>query len=463
MKDKNAERLLRSFFRKTPQNKIQNVLGIKRVIVDILMAGGVARKNIAHIWKDILGIKKSNYDAYLSNFRHLKYVYFNGGVFLDCFSPRYPGEAWLRVASNSVKVFAADPRNWEAFTIALIISITKKCVYRCEHCYAVQTLGSKDVLSYDELLKIGQGFADLGIGVIAWEGGEPLLRFEELLNLIRNTTPKTDAWIATTAYGLTMEQARKLRQAGLNAAIISLDHWIPEKHNKFRKNKKAFDMAVNGVKIFRNAGILPNICICATKEVMDDPDGLWEYLELAKKIGVGFIQILDATPSGNYLDADVALTNKQIRQIQKFHIEVNTDTKYKDYPSVSARALLEHDSHYGCTAGNSLVYVDNEGRLQPCDLLQIAFGNVVEEGVEKVYHRMKKFFPHYIAGRCPAQTLHKKIHEVYTEHQSVPVPYEKCPHILEMIKKRGLPKKLRQPGGRALTLIKTMLEPKENL
>jgi len=457
MKDKNAERLLRSLFRKTPHNKIKNVLGMKRAIVDILMAGGIVRKNITHIWKDILGIKKSNLDAYLSNFRHLKYIYFNGGIFLDCFSPRYPGEAWLRVASNLAKVFTSDPRNWEAFTIALIISITKKCVYRCEHCYAIQTLGSKDVLSYEALLKIGKGFADLGLGVIAWEGGEPLLRFEDLLNLIRETTPKTDAWIATTAYGLTMEQARKLRQAGLTAAIISLDHWIPEKHNEFRRNKKAYDMAVNGVRIFRECGILPSICICATKEVVDS-DGLWEYIELAKKLEVGFVQILDATPSGNYLDADVALTNKQLRKIQKFHITVNTNPEYKDYPSVSARALLEHDSHYGCSAGNALVYVDNEGRLQACDLLQISFGNVVEEGVKKVYRRMKKYFPHLIAGRCPAQTLHKIIYDVYTEHQSVPIPYEKCPHILEMIKKRGLPKKLRQSGGRALTLIKAMLE-----
>jgi len=427
------------------------------VVIDLLMAGGLVRTNLMDLWKEVLGFKRSHYDAYLSNFNYLKYVYFDGGVFLDPFSPKFPSPAFSRISSNSVKVFTKDPKNWEAFTLALIISITKKCYYRCEHCYAIQTLGSKDVLSLDDLRKISKGFQDVGVGTIAWEGGEPLLRYDDLLTLIREATPQVASWIATTAYGLTVKQALELRKAGLIAAIISLDHWEPEKHNKFRGNKKAYDMAVNGTKIFRKTGILPAICICATKEVVDNGD-LWHYIELAKELKVGFVQILDATPAGNYLDKDVALSGKQLKEIMRFHKTINTDPKYADYPTVSARALLESERGFGCTAGNALVYVDNEGNLQPCDLLQIGFGNVVEEGIEKVYKRLKKHFPHYIGGRCPAQTLHRHIHKVYDEHQTLPVPHDKCGHILEMIKKRGLPQKLRKKGGRALTLLKVMLE-----
>ena len=453
------EKLLYSLFHKTPYNQIQYVYGFKRRIVDLLLVGSLVRKNLKFLAQDVLGIKRSNYYSYISNFRHLKYVYFNGGVFLDCFSPCFPGEAFLRTVN---KIFTSDPTDWKDKTIALIISITKKCVYRCEHCYAIQTLGNKDFLSLEDLLKIAKGVEELGINVIGWEGGEPLLRFDDLITLLRGTTPSIDAWIATTAYGLTYRQAIELKKAGLIAAIISLDHWIPEKHNAFRRNSKAFDMAVKGIKIFREVGILPNICICATKEVVDE-GGLWEYIELAKKIGVGFVQILDATPSGNYIDQDVVLSNKQIREIQKFHVEINTNPEYQDYPSVSARALLENDSHYGCTAGCSLIYIDNEGRMQPCDLLQISFGNVAKEGVAKVYRRMKKYFPHYRAGRCPAQTLHKHILNIYQEHQSLPLPHEKCADILEILKKRGLTPKFQCVGGNVLTLLKAMLEDPKSL
>lgn len=401
------------------------------------MLGSVIKNNSTNLFKNLQS--KKNFYA---PFHYYKYVYFDGGIFLDCFSPKFPGTAYDRLVYNTLRMLQNKDSEWKNFTIALIISITKKCVYRCEHCYAVQTLGSKDVLTLEQLFHIAKELIRLGIAVIGWEGGEPLLRFNDLLTLIRRTHKYADAWLASTAYGLTHEKARKLKRAGLSAAIISLDHWDPAKHNKFRKNEKAFDMAVNGVRIFRENGILPSICICATKDL--DEEGLYQYLELAKEIGVGFIQILDATPSGNYLGQDVMLSNKQLDMIRKFHMRVNRDPEFRDYPSISARTLLEGETCYGCAAGNALCYVDSSGLLQACDLLQISFGNVLEEGVEKVYKRMKDYFPHPYGGRCPAQSLHKQIADVYSTHESLPLPFEKCEDILEKITRRGLPKNLRE-------------------
>ncbi len=423
------------------RNVIQNLYGFKKDLATLLIIGGIIKRNPTELLKNPK-VKLQRLPKFLSKFKNNKFVYFNGSLFLDCFAPPWPSIAFNRLVDGLVRGFTSVDFNWMNFTAALIFSITKKCVYRCEHCYAIQTLGNEDILSADQLLTIAKGFQKLGIAVIAWEGGEPLLRFDELLTLIKSTTPYSDAWIATTAYGLTPEKARKLRAAGVSAAIISLDHYDRNKHNEFRKNKHAFDMAIKGVRIFRENGILPNICICPTRALMEE-DGLWKYLELAKKIGVGFIQILDATPSGNYIDKDVLLTNKQVTAIKKFHIEVNTDPHYRDYPSISARALLESDDFYGCTAGNALVYVDSSGNLQACDLLQISFGNVLKESVSTVYKRMKNYIPHYISGRCPAQTLHKSILEVYQNQKSLPISYKDCEHILEKLRKRGLPTSMR--------------------
>jgi len=423
------------------RNVIQNVYGFKKDLVNLLIIGGIIKRNPKELLQNP-GLKLQRLPKFLSKFKTNKLVYFNGSIFLDCFAPPWPSVAFNRIVDGLVRRFTSVDFNWMDFTAALIISITKKCVYRCEHCYAIQTLGTEDILSVQQLLKIAKGFQKLGIGVIAWEGGEPLLRFDELLTLIKSTTPYSDAWIATTAYGLTHEKARNLREAGVSAAIISIDHYDRKKHNEFRRNKSAFDMAVKGVRIFRESGILPNICVCATRNLMEE-DGLWKYLELAKKIGVGFIQILDATPSGNYIEKDVLLTNKQINAIKKFHIAVNTDPRYRDYPSISARALLESDDFYGCTAGNALIYVDSSGNLQACDLLQISFGNVLEEGVDTVYKRMKNYIPHYISGRCPAQTLHHYIAEVYQNQKSLPLSFKDCEHLLEKLRKRGLPRSMR--------------------
>jgi len=376
-------------------------------------------------------------------FDHYKFVYFNGRIFVDCFAPGWPGVAFDNMVGYLARNFGRRPGEWEPYVPALILSATRKCVYRCEHCYAIKSLGSRDVLTYAHLLRIVKDFQGLGsgVGVIAWEGGEPLMRFDELLRLIRETRDQSEAMLATTAYGLTPEMAGRLREAGLDAAIISLDHYVPDLHNKFRRNKKAFDMAVNGVRIFRENGILPSIAICATREVVD-AGGLWKYLDLAREIGVGFVQVIDATPSGNYLGKDVMLTKPQMEEIKKFHLKVNTDPAYRDHPAVQARAFLEDDDYNGCCAANALVYVDSSGNMQPCDLFQVSFGNVIEEGVETVYRRMKSCFPHPTRGCCPAQTLSRLVHAAHKESGALPVDFRDCPEILENIAARGLPPRM---------------------
>lgn len=425
-------------------NRLRKVTGIKKGIIDYLIGRtamrktfGLLRQNRASLstWINVIDNLRILASENKQNF---KYVYFNDHVYVDCFAPKWPGKAFDRFFESQVQNLLREEKKTALFIPTLVFSITKKCVYRCEHCYAIQSLGKKDVLSYEQLLQIAKDFQKIGVAVIAWEGGEPLLRFEELLSLIENTNDQSESMIATTAHGLTDEKAKRLREAGLGMAIISLDHYDPDKHNQFRGNKRSFEMAVNGVRIFRENGILPSIAICATREIMEQ-DGLYEYLELAKDIGVAFIQILDATPSGNYLGKDVALTNKQLREIIRFHKEVNSSPRYRDYPSIQARALLEDESSFGCCGGYALSYVDNSGNFQACDLLQISCGNVLEEGVQGVYDRMKDYFPHPTKGRCPAQTLHMDIKKVYDEVQTLPLPYQKCEHILQNIQERGLP------------------------
>lgn len=441
------EKLLHILFSK-PKNKIQNIYGFEKKIIDSLLVQSVLKKTFKHFRENPLFlIDYINFiDSQIflgKNFKHNKYVYFNGNIFIDCFAPKWPGKAFYKLLDTLIYNLGKEPSEWTPFIPYLVFSITKKCVYRCEHCYAIQSLGNKDIMSVEELLRIAKDFQKIGVGVIAWEGGEPLLRFDDLLFLIKETHSESEAWIATTGYGLSSEKAQRLKDAGLTAAIISIDHYNPDKHNKFRRNKKAFDMAVNGVKIFRENGILPCICICATKDIMEE-DGLFKYLELAKEIGAAFVQILDATPSGNYIGQDVLLSNSQLEEIKKFHIKVNTDLRYKDYPGISARALLEDDNHYGCCAGNGLCYVDSSGNVQACDLLQISLGNLLEEDVEVVYKRIKEYFPHFIAGRCPAQTLYKDIANIYNKTNNLPLLYNDCSQILEKIKKRNLPKHLQK-------------------
>lgn len=426
------------------RNEIRWVGGPRRRAVDAILAADVLGKSAAELLRRVPSLVRGGRRraAGPSLLAPYKYAVFNGHLYVDCFYPRFPGKVFDRLVAQLLANLGRPPAEWSPATFALILSMTKKCVYRCEHCYAIETLGSRDVLSLDDLRRIAREFRRLGVGVIAWEGGEPLMRFDELLTLVRENRDETEALVATTGWGLTREKAERLAEAGLVSAIISLDHWEADKHNAFRRNRKAFDAAVAGVRLFREAGVLPSVCICATRETVAE-GGLYRYLELAREIGAAFVQILDATPSGSYLGKDVILGEAQLAEIRRFHREVNGEPRWRDHPSVSARALLEDDGQYGCCAGNALCYVDSSGNLQACDLLQISFGNVVEEGADAPWRRMKSWFPHMIAGRCPAQTLHERLAEVHARAPSLPLRHEDCLHILDEIRRRGPAPRLR--------------------
>lgn len=448
----NTEQTLLKLLFGSAENEIHFVSGSNRAAVNALMAARGAKIAAEYLLRnppaaaDTL-ILINRLVSLAPHFRSNKYICYNGRVFVDCFAPGWPGKAMDKMFVSLLDGLLRGTDEWGTFIPSLVFSITKKCVYRCEHCYAIRTLGTSDVIAAEQLLKIARGFQKTGVGVIAWEGGEPLLRFEELLMLIRETRAESEALIATTGYGLTAEMAQRLREAGLDTAIISLDHYLPDRHNKFRRNKKAFDMAVNGVRTFRENGVLPSIAICATRELMDE-DGLFHYMELAKEIGAAFVQILDATPSGNYLGRNVMLTAAQVKKIREFHVMMNTAPRYRDYPAVQARAFLEDENVYGCCAACALVYVDSSGNAQPCDLLQISFGNALEENPEDILRRMRKWFPHPTKGRCPAQTLHRDIAAVSEKTGQLPLRHEDCGPILEKIRRRGLPGRLKRKSKR---------------
>src|SRR3990170_7067279 len=169
------------------KNEIRHIYGYKRKIVDALIAKGFLKRNYKYFLKNIPSLIRNRHSSYLPLFKNFKYAYFNGSIFIDCFAPRWRGNAFDRVTDALLRNYQLKPENWELFTAGLVISITKKCVYRCEHCYAINTLGNNDVLSLENLLRIAKGFQKIGVGIIAWDGGEPLFRFDELLTLIRET------------------------------------------------------------------------------------------------------------------------------------------------------------------------------------------------------------------------------------------------------------------------------------
>ena len=370
--------------------------------------------------------------ALVTSMRERKYVRFGGEIYFDAFSPRFPSPWFERLVETSVRGFGdGDTGKARGFIPYVVLAITDRCMYRCEHCYAVEVLGKSDSLTLDQWKTIADRFQQIGAGVIAFEGGEPLLRFDDLVALTEHVCSKSDPWIATTGFGLTPSKAKRLAEAGLVGAAVSLDHYDPDRHNEFRGNKKAYDEAIKSIALFGQAGIFPALTVCATREMLRD-DGLRKYVELAYEVGAGVVQVLDPVSAGNYRDVAVGLSVEELREIQRIQREMNTSPRDAHLPPISPRATLEYDDGFGCGAGGNWgIYVNPKGELQPCPYFAASTGNLATGDFGDAYARMRRLFPRppAVGVQCPLNELSSVIAVERLTHGKGPVPSDATEQI----------------------------------
>jgi MoaA/NifB/PqqE/SkfB family radical SAM enzyme len=428
--------------------------GLEKILANLRILGRVARLAVASsgsgkVQREYPGEKGLGafLRSFLTVFRMLKqrkYVAFGDKIFFELYAPRFPSEHADQMLEATVLNLTSDPTGKRGFIPNLDIAITGRCMFRCEHCYAADALDKKDHVTVEQWKSVIDYFQDKGVGVISFVGGEPLIRFKDMVTLTRHARKRSDVWTVTTGWGLNRDKAAELADAGLVGAAVSLDHYDPDKHNAFRRNPKAYDAAVKSLELFAGAGVLPALAICSTRDIVEG-DGLYRFLELAKELKVGFVQIVEPIRSGEYLgDHDVALTEAELRKLQQFQRDINQSSRYRGYPSVVTRSSVEDsDIGVGCGAGgNTFLYVDPKGNLQPCPVLNITSGNVFDDGLDTALNRMQEMFPHPIANGpiCPANALYHHIAEARERSGGrLPIPYNEAKKICGGFSSSALP------------------------
>ncbi len=113
----------------------------------------------------------------------------------------------------------------------LRISVTDRCQFRCTYCMPREVFGRDfaflpraELLTFEELTRLGRVFASLGVRKLRLTGGEPLLRrdVERLVAMLAGIGGIQD--IALTTNGALLgRKARALAAAGLRRVTVSLD------------------------------------------------------------------------------------------------------------------------------------------------------------------------------------------------------------------------------------------------
>jgi len=322
-----------------------------------------ALKYLIVLRKNILGVPRIN-----------KLANVNGKHYMGIYTSAWFSNSFDQFIYSRLNDFKTLNKPIKRFDM-VFISATNKCPLHCEHCYDWNELNRNSKEEKINLSAIVEKIQQRGVGHIQFLGGEPLLESDKICEVVKAFNSKSDFWITTSGFSLTETKANQLKSAGLTGVIVSLDHYDAKKHNDFRNHKDAFHWAELAVKNTINAGLVAALSLCVTKAFIS-VSNLKKYMELAKELGVSFVQFLEPKPVGHYDNKDVLLTEDHILELEQFFLAYNFTSQFKDYPIIIYPGY--HQRREGCMlSGKKSIYIDTKGNMNPCPFCHKTYGKVL--------------------------------------------------------------------------------------
>ena len=292
--------------------------------------------------------------------------------------------------------------------ISVYLAFTGRCGYNCSHCSAANRNYSEE-LDFDLIAETINELQNMGVGIIGFTGGEPLLR-KDIVDIVRCLDDRSVSYLFTSGSGLTQQRADELKNAGLFAIGISLDNNNEEEADSRRGCKGAFQTALLAIEYAKRAGLYVMLQTVADKEMIHD-DRITDMVTFAEYLGVHEIRFLENLPAGRFshVSADRILTQKDREKLRIFHRQMNRFGRKRTKVTVFAHA--ESATLYGCGAGTQHSYIDASGNLCPCDFVPLTFGNIKEKPIRKIWSAMNQLIGRP-RDRCMILELYKEINNL---------------------------------------------------
>jgi len=305
---------------------------------------------------------------------------------------------------------AAPHGTGENSTLRLVAwETTRNCNLSCVHCRASATLGPyAGELDTPEGFRLLDQIAEVGKPIVILTGGEPLLR-PDIFDLAHyGTRLGLRMVMAPNGTLITGDIARRLAEVGIQRLSISLDGASADTHDEFRKVPGAFDGALRGIELIKQAGIPFQINTTVTQFNLDQ---IPKIQKLAADLGAvaHHIFLLVPTGRGKYI-VDQAITAEEYErtlnwfydQRGKTPLELKATCAPHYYRILRQRSAQEgkpvsFQTHgldavtRGCLGGIGFCFVSHVGDVQPCGFLSTLCGNVRQASFGHIWQQAEVF------------------------------------------------------------------------
>lgn len=288
--------------------------------------------------------------------------------------------------------------------LLLQFHITGRCNLRCKHCY--RTEGDVEPLDYNAVISVIEQYKALLAkynttyklnkrkGHINITGGEPFIRndIKDILKYLGDNQELFSYGILSNG-SFVEDLTDTLKATNVSFVQLSLDG-DKETHDHLR-GKNDYDRVLKTAKLLEKNKIRTYISFTANK---DNYKTLPLVARQCRKRGITKLWSDRIVPIGNAEEIEnLAITPDvlpdYLKTLKTAQGGIFARTFYPKTSVTMNRALqfMQGGNIYSCSAGKSLITVDEFGNIMPCRRMPIVCGNIFENTLESVYFEHNVF------------------------------------------------------------------------
>ncbi len=304
-------------------------------------------------------------------------------------------------------------------------NLTYRCNLACEHCYldaggspmvGTENFADRSELGTEECFRVIDeiaAFAPECVTILT--GGEPLLR-RDILDIVTRAAER-GLWVVVGTNGVKISDnvAQRLAAAGARGLSLSLDALDPDRHDRFRKVRGAWQNTVEGAQILNRTGLPFIVQTTAGSHNLGELEAIADFAHDRLAARVWNLYFLVPTGRGQFVsDITPAQYDEVLGSLYRIQMKydgrmlVNAKCAPHYIKTVLDNAGTQFRTYSGgaggCPAGTHYMGIRPNGDVTPCPYLPVFAGTLRSSSLAELWNSSTLFTDirqrSMLGGRC---------------------------------------------------------------